>query len=197
MARGKAGAAGGRGGAARHCAAHARVRLQVWGAVKPLSFFPVFCAVVLLSAAAAQKLFVVRSSTVYFFVCVAGEPLGSTVGGQVAGPGPCWLATPGCPIPAAPPRAATWRLVFTVDLAAPSCRRRTRRFRRSAAASASPSPASSPERPSACFWQAAPPRSHPAAGCSAGARPLPQDFIEGYPWTYERTLLACCPRFVA
>jgi hypothetical protein len=34
--------------------------LQVWGSVMPLSFFPAYCGIVLLSAAVVQKLFVVR-----------------------------------------------------------------------------------------------------------------------------------------
>lgn len=32
---------------------------QVWGSVMPLSFFPAYCGIVLLSAAAVQKFFVV------------------------------------------------------------------------------------------------------------------------------------------
>lgn len=38
------------------------VILQVWGSVMPLSFFPAYCGIVLLSAAAVQKLFVVRGT---------------------------------------------------------------------------------------------------------------------------------------
>lgn len=34
--------------------------LQVWGGVMPLSFFPAYCGIVLLAAAAVQKFFVVR-----------------------------------------------------------------------------------------------------------------------------------------
>lgn len=37
----------------------AAAMLQVWGGVMPLSFFPVYCGIVLLAAAAVQKLFLV------------------------------------------------------------------------------------------------------------------------------------------
>jgi hypothetical protein len=36
------------------------VATKVWGGVMPLSFFPAYCAIVLLSAAAVQKFFLVR-----------------------------------------------------------------------------------------------------------------------------------------
>lgn len=57
--------------------------MQVWGSVMPLSFFPVYCGVVLLASAAVQKLFVVSGAEGR--VCCAQAPAF-----QVC----CWCALP-------------------------------------------------------------------------------------------------------
>lgn len=41
------------------------VATKVWGGVMPLSFFPAYCGIVLLAAAAVQKLFLVGVRTAH------------------------------------------------------------------------------------------------------------------------------------
>jgi aromatic ring-opening dioxygenase LigB subunit len=62
------------------------IATKVWGSVMPLSFFPAYCAIVLLSAAAVQKFFLVScgSSPLLFNTRIQFVESAASVGLHIA-----------------------------------------------------------------------------------------------------------------